>query len=303
MSLETECAYLASPDFIAELVHELSDVRLVLDRLVIAKGPRQTSVWAQMIAEDIQTVNFKSIGEAAKILRAQNRNWASYSTSHHRRAELIQEQLPSYKSSPLQFLQPLPTLPMGFWSLLGPEQMLMSARTSTPLPLGEVSFAEDKTTPPSRAYLKLWELFTLYGIRPRAGEKVIDFGSCPGGWTWVLQQMGCHVLSIDKAPLAPQIQSLPRVEFLKADAFSLKPEKLGPIDWFFSDIICYPPKLFDLIEEWRDKKLCSRFVCTIKFQGETDFETIRRFRQKLSADVHHLFHNKHEVTAIILPST
>ena len=153
--------------------------------------------------------------------------------------------------------------------------------------------------PPSRAYLKLWELFTVHHLVPEKGSRVIDFGSCPGGWTWVLQQVGCEVLSIDKAPLAPQIAKLSRVEFLKADAFSLKPEDLGPVDWFFSDIICYPPKLFELVKSWKEKKLCDRFVCTIKFQGETDFKTMEKFEKELNARVLHLFHNKHEVTAII----
>lgn len=295
------CAYLAHSDFIAELIHELRDVRAVHERLVIAEGPRQPSVWAQCIAEDVQIQKFASIGEAAKILRAHGRNWGSYSVSSHRRAELIQEQLPPLKVKPVDFLQPLPALPMGFWSLLDADTLLFSAKTSSPFVRGEIHFNEDKKTPPSRAYLKLWELLTVNGVRPEAGQKVIDFGSCPGGWTWVLQQMGCEVLSVDRAPLAPQIAGLPRVHFKKADAFSLKPAELGPVDWFFSDIICYPPKLFELVRDWRDQGLCSRFVCTIKFQGETDFATVRRFQEELGAEVRHLFTNKHEVTAVILP--
>jgi 23S rRNA (cytidine2498-2'-O)-methyltransferase len=38
------------------------------------------------------------------------------------------------------------------------------------------------------------------------------------------------------------------------------------------------------------------FVCTIKFQGETDHETARRFAQIPGSRVMHLHHNKHELT-------
>jgi integrase len=50
------------------------------------------------------------------------------------------------------------------------------------------------TPKPSRAYLKLWELFTLIGEHPRPGELCLDLGSSPGGWTWVLQRLGARVV-------------------------------------------------------------------------------------------------------------
>lgn len=299
MSLTTLNAYLAPEKFLPELKKEISNIEAIHENLVIASGPVQKSVWAQCVGKNVQIISFQSIGAAVKILRANGRNWAHLPISHHRRAQLIQDQLPKLKNLPLNFLGPLPQAPIGIWSLLDQNTLLFSSETQLPLPLGEVLFNEDKTTPPSRAYLKLWELFTVYGIKPDAGSRVIDFGSCPGGWTWVLQQIGCEVLSIDKAPLDPKVATLPRVKFLKADAFSLKPENLGPVDWFFSDIICYPPKLFEMVKSWKDKNLCTRFVCTIKFQGETDFQTMGKFEKELGAQVIHLFHNKHEVTAII----
>lgn len=297
------CAYLAPAAFVSELKAELQAIYAVHENLILAEGPRQKSVWAQCIAEDVQIQNFSSIGEAVKILRAAGKSWALQPIASHRRADLIQDQLPKYKIKALDFLAPPPHYPMGLWALLDEKTLLYSAKTSSPFPRGEIIFNEDKSTPPSRAYLKLWELFTVHSVTPVAGERVIDFGSCPGGWTWVLQQLGCEVISIDKAPLDAKIQALPRVHFIKTDAFAMKPEKLiqefGSIDWFFSDIICYPPKLFELVRDWIDKGFCARFVCTIKFQGETDFETMKRFEEDLGAKVLHLYHNKHEVTAII----
>jgi len=43
---------------------------------------------------------------------------------------------------------------------------------------------------------------------------------------------------------------------------------------------------------------CRRFVCTIKFQGATDHDAARRFAAIPGSQLHHLFHNKHELTWI-----
>jgi 23S rRNA (cytidine2498-2'-O)-methyltransferase len=50
------------------------------------------------------------------------------------------------------------------------------------------------------------------------------------------------------------------VEYLKHDAFTLKPEDLGKTGWVFSDVICYPPRLFAWIESWLASGLCENFI-------------------------------------------
>jgi 23S rRNA (cytidine2498-2'-O)-methyltransferase len=127
---------------------------------------------------------------------------------------------------------------------------------------------------------------------------VIDFGSSPGGWTWVLQSLGCEVLSIDKAPLAPDILKLPKVTPIKKDAFTIKPQDIGPVDWFFSDIICYPEKLYEYLQLWITSGLCGNYCLTIKLQGPYSFEVIRKFQNIENSKVFHLHHNKHELTFV-----
>lgn len=299
MSESPLTGYLAPEKFLPDLLKELKNVEKTYGQLVLARGPVQKTIWAQQIWETPEIIPIQSIGDGVKALKSRNMLWAPYTFENHRRAQLIQEQLPKLRSRELEFLGSLPTAPLGAWTLIDKNTILASAKTNTVFPLGEIAFNENKFIPPSRAYLKLWELFTVHGVRPEKGQKVIDFGSCPGGWTWVLQQMGCHVVSIDRAPLDEKIARLPNIEFIKTNAFNLKPEDLGKVDWFFSDIICYPPKLFELVQNWLESGLCQNFVCTIKFQGETDFETMKRFEEELGAQVIHLFNNKHEVTAII----
>jgi hypothetical protein len=158
-----------------------------------------------------------SIGDAAKKLRAIQRNWAHYPFAQHRRAALIADKLPKVSARPLTFGAPAPTAPLGSWTLVAPDMMLASPSCSSPFPNGETRFVEDKTAP-SRAYLKLWELFTRIGTRPQPGEICLDLGSSPGGWTFVLQKLGARVLSADKVALDASVAQLPGVSSIAVKA-------------------------------------------------------------------------------------
>jgi 23S rRNA (cytidine2498-2'-O)-methyltransferase len=177
--------------------------------------------------------------------------------------------------------------------------LLASPSCSSPFPNGEARLVEDKTAP-SRAYLKLWELFTRMGVRPLPGDLCLDLGSSPGGWTWVLQKLGARVISVDKAPLDPSVAALPGVEHRKESAFALDPRAVGQVDWLLSDIVCYPKRLLGLVQKWRETGTVRRFVCTIKFQGATDFDAMRQFAAIPGSRLLHLHHNKHELTWILL---
>jgi 23S rRNA (cytidine2498-2'-O)-methyltransferase len=294
-------AYLAPEGYVEDLLAELgSAVSAVLGRLVLASGPPCPAAWAANLWHEPQRIPIASIGDAAQKLRAIQRNWALYSHAHHRRAALIAERLPKVSAKPLVFGAPAPTAPLGSWTLLDADTVLAAPRCSSPFPNGEVSFVEDRAAPPSRAYLKLWELFTLTGEKPQPGELCLDLGSSPGGWTWVLQSLGARVISVDKAPLDPRIAALPGVAIRRESAFALEPKKIGGIDWLFSDVVCYPRRLLALVERWLAAGNCCRFVCTLKFQGPTDHETARSFAAIPGSRLLHLHHNKHELTWIRL---
>jgi 23S rRNA (cytidine2498-2'-O)-methyltransferase len=294
-------AYLAPEGYVEDLRAELGPaVSAVVGRLALAEGPPRPAAWVANLWHEPQRILITSIGDAAQKLRAIQRNWALYSHAHHRRAALIAERLPKVSARPLVFGAPAPTAPLGSWTLLDPDTVLAAPRCSSPFPNGEVNFVEDRAAPPSRAYLKLWELFTLMGEKPRPGELCLDLGSSPGGWTWVLQSLGARVISVDKAPLDPRIAALPGVTMRRESAFALEPEKIGGIDWVFSDVVCYPRRLLALVERWLVAGNCRRFVCTLKFQGPTDHETARRFAAIPGSRLLHLHQNKHELTWIRL---
>ncbi len=296
----TRTGYLAAEGFLDELDEELGGAERVHGRLLIAPGPPRPAAWAANIWLDPQPIPVASISDAAAKLRAIQRNWAVYAPHLHRRARLIQEQLPKVSVRPRVFGAPAPTAPLGSWTLLDGETLLAAPQCTSPFPHGEIHFVEDRTGPPSRAYLKLWEALTLLGIAPQPGEVCVDLGSSPGGWSWALQRTGAKVISVDRAPLAPAIARLPRLEHRFSSAFALDPPAFGPVDWLFSDIACYPPRLLALVERWLAAGTCRRFLCTIKFQGATDHATARRFAEIPGSQLRHLYHNKHELTWIKL---
>jgi 23S rRNA (cytidine2498-2'-O)-methyltransferase len=300
-SRPTACTgYLAAQGFDAELRVELQDVVAAHGRLMLVNGPPQLAAWAANIWHDPVRLEIGSIAEGAKALRAMQRNWAPYSFHLHRRTSLIQAKLPYVSAKPLVFPAPAPTAPLGSWTLLDEHTILASPHCSSHFPNGEAAFVENKQAPPNRAYLKLWEALTIIGQRPDQGSLCLDLGASPGGWSWVLHSLGARVISIDKAPLAPSVASLPGIEYRPVSAFALEPEEVGPVDWLFCDVACYPTRLLKLVERWLASGRARNFVCTLKFQGETDHATARKFAAKPGSRLIHLHHNKHELTWIRL---
>jgi len=284
--------YLAAEGFVDDLVAELGTVAEVHGRLVLAPGPPRPAAWAANVWLDPVRVPVQSINDAARQLRARGRHWVPYSFHLHRRTQHIAQQLPAVDTAPLPFPAPRPARAPGSWMLLDEHTVLAAPHCTSPWPNGELTFQENHTAPPSRAYLKLWELFTRLQVWPQPGERCVDLGAAPGGWTWVLHNLGAKVLAVDKAPLA---LTLPGVEYRAASAFGIRPE---PADWLFSDVICYPARLLELVRRWN----CPNMVCTLKFQGPTDHATARAFAAIPGSQLLHLHHNRHELTWVRLAS-
>jgi len=292
-------AYLAADGFVDELVAELGQVTSVHGRLILSERARRPAAWAADVWLDPVIIPITSISAAVKVLRGIHRYWTPYSFHLHRRIKLISEQLCEDSLVPAVFPAPAPRVSHGGWTLLDEHTILAAKHRSCPWPNGEVEFIEDHTTPPSRAYLKLWELFSRIKVWPKVGERCLDLGACPGGWTWVLQRLGASVVAVDKAPLAPRVARLPGVECRQESAFGLKPE---PTDWLFSDVICEPARLLKLVERWLAAGTVRNIVCTLKFKETTDHTSARAFAAIPGSRLLHLHHNRHELTWFRLTS-
>ncbi len=259
--------------------------------------------WSRSTMLEPFIVHFDSIGDAAGELKKIQRSWAPYSFTCFRRASLLQEKLPYVNLKKRDFPFKIPQSPIGLYTLVDDHMLIASASTTSPLPAGQVIWNEDHENPPSRAYLKIQESLVLASYffnreLPHGNEHCFEAGACPGGWTWVLVNLGAEVFAVDRAELAPSLMKNPLVRFEAHDAFTYKPEELGKFDWIFSDVICYPERLLSWIKMWLESGNVKNMICTIKMQGEIDWDLIRQFEEIPDSRIVHLNYNKHELTFI-----
>ncbi len=259
--------------------------------------------WARTAMLAPQILKFDTISQAAKHLKEIQRNWAPYQYTCFRRAQLIQEKLPYINLKDRKFPVKIPQNPIGLYTLIDDRTIIYSPQTTSFLPAGTLHFIEDHENPPSRAYLKIQESLTMANLLtnvelPHPGQRCFEAGACPGGWTWVLVNLGASVYAVDRAPLADSLMQNPLVTFQAHDAFTLKPQEIGPIDWLFSDVICYPERLYQWIQSWLDYNPALNMICTIKMQGEINWPLIQQFADIPGSKILHLNYNKHELTWI-----
>lgn len=305
--MNTLHGYLAFPTYLEELKRELKLAGYkpkkmeVHGDLVLIDGPRKKPVWARNIWSSVERIHFDSVSEASKRLKALGLRWALLPHLHHRRAKLIAQDLRLAHAKPFRFpIDPLPLKPIGSFTLLAPDELLASAHCAQTVPNGEIAFQEDKDFPPTRAYLKLWEAFTRLGKMPKPGDSCIDLGSSPGGWTWALAKLGAKVISVDRSEITATINSMPGVQFIQGNAFTIDPAQFERMDWICSDVICEPAKLLALVQRWLLLHAEANFLCSVKFKGETDYKTLHAFSRIPGSTIIHLNHNKHEVTWVRL---
>jgi 23S rRNA (cytidine2498-2'-O)-methyltransferase len=248
---------------------------------------------------------FDSIGQAAKFLKSRGRNWHYFPLHEHRRASLIAEQLPKIPKSPLTLPHTLAHSqlyhsdhPIGSFTLLDKHHLLFADKCSSPFPGGIPNFQENKIDPPSRAYLKLWEALCILNRNPTENDHCLDLGACPGGWTWVLNHYAGKLTAIDRSALHPSLLNQGKIKFIQGNAFSADPKEFMDLTWLVSDVICYPEKLLECVKKWVSALPLLTMICTIKFQGEANYNIVKEFLEIPASRVIHLYHNKHELTWI-----
>ena len=286
--------------FEKQLIDEIGAPKEQLGHLFLYSQKPKKPLWAKNIWQDAEIIPIDSIGDGAKKLRALGKLWVPYHHNHVRRATLIQEKLAKVSLKRLNFLEAIPKTPLGHWTLLDKDHILASANCSSKRPHGDWEFNEDKVNPPSRAYLKLWDLFTRLNISPNQKETCLELGASPGGWTWVLAPLSKKVITFDRAPLADEIAKKFNVNHHIKDAFSVVPEDYPEVDWVFSDLICTPEKLYNWLQPWLKDKKKRKFCLTVKLKGEGNQEWIDKFSAIPESKVMHLYHNKHELTFVLI---
>ncbi len=291
-------AYLGDRDFLKQLRLEVPGVVFQMERLLLSAAAPMQSVWAKNIWLAPELIPIDSIKDAGRKLRARHPLWAPYEPPGMlgSRVRLIQAELPYFATKPLSFLDRLPETPLASYTLLDRDLMLASISTSSPRANGDWDFREDKIGPPSRAYLKLWEVFTRFGRWPKEGELCLDAGASPGGWSFVLMRLKAQILAFDRSPLCHELMTYPGLKFVQQSAFQTNAKLFPDVAWVFSDMACYPDKLLNWVKGWLIDGRPRNFVCTLKLQGEDDLATVRAFQSIPGGQLVHLHHNKHELT-------
>ena len=185
-----------------------------------------------------------------------------------------------------------------WWSVMQAEDLL------DPHPGGAHRMAFDAEAP-CRSYLKIEEAFDVMGVEPRRGERAVDLGAAPGGWSYALLKRGCEVLAVDRGPMKipDRHPSGGRLRHLRVDGVGFRlPRDWTGVDWLVCDMLVPPGKTFDLLKRWVQAGLMRRFVVNVKIpQAHPDLvlEPIETFLLEtpgVGFRIRHLYHDRREVT-------
>jgi 23S rRNA (cytidine2498-2'-O)-methyltransferase len=189
-------------------------------------------------------------------------------------------------------------LDMSYASLNGPDELFSFRRQMSPFRAGRFDLVDDSNAP-SRAFQKLVETLATLGRTIARGERCLDLGASPGGWTYVAVRRGGYVTAVDRAELRRDLAEHPQVRFERRDGFDWDAERR--FDWLLCDMAAFPERIVELLQEVLKPDRCRGFVVTVKFRGRGDdsiLETIKR-AVALRADeyyVRRLNANKNEAT-------
>ncbi|AVR89477.1 23S rRNA (cytidine(2498)-2'-O)-methyltransferase RlmM [Thauera aromatica] len=166
---------------------------------------------------------------------------------------------------------------------------------------------------PSRSTMKLAEAFmTLLddGERDtilRAGQRAVDLGAAPGGWTWQLVGRGLRVTAIDNGPLRDSVMATEMVEHLRADGFTWRPQR--PVDWMVCDMVEQPSRIASLMAEWIATGRCRYTIFNLKLPMKRRLEAVEQCRELIrkrlasvgpfDLRIKQLYHDREEVTAFL----
>lgn len=160
---------------------------------------------------------------------------------------------------------------------------------------------------PSRSFLKMEEALERMPVKPVAGEKVIDLGAAPGGWTYSFLKRGCDVLAVDHGPMKlPDAQpGWGTCRHVTENGITFQPPvEWTPLDWLVGDMLVAPGVALGLLRRWIDSGKARRIVCNIKLPQENPYESIRPVEQMMQYqtsyryEIVQLYHDRREVTVM-----
>lgn len=175
-----------------------------------------------------------------------------------------------------------------------------------PRPGGIVRMKWDDAAP-SRSYLKIEEAIEIMPVKPEAGERVIDLGAAPGGWTYAFLKRGCHVLAVDHGPmkLPPAQPGWGTVEHRRENGITFHaPADWPVVDWLIGDMLVAPGVALGLLRRWLETGKTRRIVYNIKLPQEHPYAAIKpveellRKQRAFHVAIRQLYHDRREITVM-----
>ncbi|HEX2860298.1 MAG TPA: SAM-dependent methyltransferase, partial [Lacunisphaera sp.] len=141
----------------------------------------------------------------------------------------------------------------------------------------------------------------------RPGQKVIDLGAAPGGWSYSAAKRGARVVAVDNGPLKGGALDHPAIEHRLEDAFRFSPAEGQVIDWLFCDLVEEPHHVMqNIVAPWLERGWCRRFVINLKFGHVDPLALLREIRaagspfarHATAVRIRHLYHDREEFTVV-----
>lgn len=166
---------------------------------------------------------------------------------------------------------------------------------------------------PSRSALKLEEaLQSMLSeedryLALREGDTAVDLGAAPGGWTWVLRQLGLQVAAVDNGTMAPELAADPMVEHVRADAFTWQPAR--PVDWLVCDVVDKPARVVETMARWLRRGLARDALFNLKLPMQRRWQAVAQAEQRFwkvlgdqsgnyRLQMRQLYHDREEITCL-----
>ncbi len=168
---------------------------------------------------------------------------------------------------------------------------------------------------PSRSALKIEEAFQVM-LAPqekvfilKRGQKGVDLGAAPGGWTWYMVNQGLKMTAVDHGALTKSLMDDSDVTYVSADGFVYKPPK--PVDWVVCDIVDKPMRTLERMAVWFTSGWTKCALFNLKLPMKSRFDTVEACIAKLQsrlegADIaaemriKQLYHDREEVTVLVI---
>jgi len=164
---------------------------------------------------------------------------------------------------------------------------------------------------PSRSALKLeeaWHHFipaAEWEQRLAAGQKAVDLGAAPGGWTWQLVRKSFFVQAVDNGPMNDELMESGQVQHVRADGFTYEPPK--PVQWMVCDIVDKPSRVAAMVSHWFKQGWCQEVVFNLKLPMKQRYRAVMDCQEQIQQELaqqrrpfslrfKQLYHDREEVT-------